>query len=267
MSTASTISTISLTNQSSPVSQPHHPVAAVVAHTLPQHKPWQNRNHYHTAGLLPTPQNLSVTINRLDPTPKPAEFLGEVNTLSTLHHPNVVSLIGYCAYEEEHILVYEYVPGGTLENHLHNQRDPLSWLHRLDICIGVACGLRYLHGLDSGVLHGNIASWHIPLDENRVPKLSNFGLFQTCLKEPADMSARRIHRDVGRNFMYLDPMFYVTGYMKLPSDVYSFGLLLLEVLGRKPVLGFDRIQQQRVHIAEWFEDLIVDPKRMVEPSS
>ncbi|KAJ0579418.1 putative protein kinase RLK-Pelle-CrRLK1L-1 family [Helianthus annuus] len=90
-----------------------------------------------------------------------SEFWTEVNMLFKLRHCNIVSLIGYCIHEHEKILVYEFMPNGTLDDHLHKRFTPLSWLRRLNICIGAGRGLRYLHndtGLDSGVIHSDFKS-------------------------------------------------------------------------------------------------------------
>ncbi|KAJ9550868.1 hypothetical protein OSB04_014913 [Centaurea solstitialis] len=159
-----------------------------------------------------------AAIKRLDSmsNQRAAEFLTEVEMLSKLRHPNLVSLIGYCNHELEIILVYEYMPNGTLEDHLHKLRAPLSWIQRLKICIGAAQGLNYLHvgtRAQVGIIHHDVKSSNILLDESWVAKVSDFRL------------SKIVKGIVGS----LDPDYYKTK----KSDVYAFGVVLLEVSCRK----------------------------------
>ncbi|KAK1436818.1 hypothetical protein QVD17_02602 [Tagetes erecta] len=166
----------------------------------------------------------------------PQQFQAEVQTLSRLRHCNIVALIGYCDHGNEKILVYEYMPRGTLQDHLHTQRTALSWLQRLNICITVGRGLHYLHDgtdVDSGVIHGDVKSANVLLHESMEAKISDFGLARTCSKTHSSY----INTGAKGTFGYIDPTFFDTGKLRRKSDVYSFGVLMLEVLCRKPVLG------------------------------
>ncbi|XP_024958934.1 putative receptor-like protein kinase At5g39000 [Cynara cardunculus var. scolymus] len=108
-----------------------------------------------------------------------AEFRTEVEMLSRLKHNNIVSLIGYCNYGNEMNLVYEFMPNGALHDHLRRLGAPLSWLQRLKICIGAARGLHYLHtaeGINGGVIHRDVKSSNILLQESWEAKIADFGL-------------------------------------------------------------------------------------------
>ncbi|KAM0006786.1 putative protein kinase RLK-Pelle-CrRLK1L-1 family [Helianthus debilis subsp. tardiflorus] len=165
-----------------------------------------------------------------------AGFWSEINTLSELHHSNIVSLIGYCDHGSDKILVYEYVPNNSLKDHLHTLNTPLSWLQRLNICINVGQGLLYMHEYmkdDKAIIHGDLKSSNVLLKNDLVAKLSDFGLSRACSKDP---ERSYVVTDVKGTFGYIDPLFFDTGKLRRKSDVYSFGVLLLEVMCRKRVL-------------------------------
>nr|GEY37595.1 receptor-like protein kinase FERONIA [Tanacetum cinerariifolium] len=162
-----------------------------------------------------------------------AEFWAEVKLLSKLRHCNLVSLIGYCCYRKEMIVVYEYMPNGTLEGHLHKLGTPLSWVQRLKICIGAGRGLHYLHtgtGIEVGVIHRDVKSSNILLDENWAAKISDFGLSRIST---INRGGSYVNTLVKGTFGYLDPDYFYTGRLTRKSDVYAFGVVLLEVLCRK----------------------------------
>ncbi|KAJ0759787.1 putative protein kinase RLK-Pelle-CrRLK1L-1 family [Helianthus annuus] len=178
---------------------------------------------------------LVVAIKRLDSMSNQGatEFWAEVEMLSMLRHCNLVSLIGYCNHEKEMILVYEYMPNGTLDDHLHKLSSPLSWFQRLNICIGAGRGLHYLHtgtGIDSGVIHRDVKSSNILLHESWAAKIADFGLSKVG---PTNQPSTYVNTHVKGSFGYLDPNYYATGKLTRKSDVYAFGVVLLEVLCRK----------------------------------
>ncbi|WJX96526.1 hypothetical protein P8452_77722 [Trifolium repens] len=165
------------------------------------------------------------------------EFLAEVEMLSRLHHRNLVRLIGICAEEDSfRCLVYELIPNGSLESHLHGvdrEKCTLDWGARMKIALGAARGLAYLHEDSSPcVIHRDFKSSNILLEDDFSPKVSDFGLAWTA----TDEENRHISTRVVGTFGYVAPEYAMTGHLLVKSDVYSYGVVLLELLtGRKPI--------------------------------
>ncbi|KAK1436821.1 hypothetical protein QVD17_02605 [Tagetes erecta] len=183
-----------------------------------------------------------VAIKRLNPESQQGktEFLAEVSTLPMLNHPNIVSLIGYCELEKEKILVYEYVSNGSIFDHLHKHKTPLPWVRRLNICITAAHGLSYLH--HAGVIHGGFKSADVLLHGWQC-RISDFGLSKKCNEDqPSDF--------VKGTFGCLDPNYCRTGHLRKETDVYAFGVFLLEVLCRKRVLG-EAFYGEGMNLVKW----------------
>ncbi|KAF8107482.1 hypothetical protein N665_0120s0007 [Sinapis alba] len=165
------------------------------------------------------------------------EFLAEVEMLSRLHHRNLVNLIGICIEDRNRSLVYELIPNGSVESHLHGidkESSPLDWEARLKIALGAARGLAYLHEDSSPrVIHRDFKSSNILLEQDFTPKVSDFGLARNALD---DEDNRHISTRVMGTFGYVAPEYAMTGHLLVKSDVYSYGVVLLELLtGRKPV--------------------------------
>ncbi|KAH7431430.1 hypothetical protein KP509_08G047600 [Ceratopteris richardii] len=188
------------------------------------------------------------------------EFLVEVLMLSLLHHPNLVNLIGYCADGDQRLLVYEYMPLGSLEDHLHDlpaDKEPLGWNTRMKIAAGAARGLEYLHDkANPPVIYRDLKSSNILLNEDYDPKLSDFGLAKLGpVGDKTHVSTR-----VMGTYGYCAPEYAMTGQLTLKSDVYSFGVVLLELItGRKAI--DDARDHGEQNLVAWARPLFKDRRK------
>ncbi|XP_019456895.1 PREDICTED: serine/threonine-protein kinase PBS1-like [Lupinus angustifolius] len=189
------------------------------------------------------------------------EFLVEVLMLSLLHHTNLVNLIGYCADGDQRLLVYEFMPLGSLEDHLHDlppDKEPLDWNTRMKIAAGAAKGLEYLHDkANPPVIYRDLKSANILLDEGFHPKLSDFGLAK--LGPVGDKS--HVSTRVMGTYGYCAPEYAMTGQLTVKSDVYSFGVVLLELItGRKAIDSNQPHGEQ--NLVSWACPLINDRRKL-----
>ncbi|PSS18064.1 Receptor-like serine/threonine-protein kinase [Actinidia chinensis var. chinensis] len=188
------------------------------------------------SGILDDDRKVAVKVLKRDDQQGGREFLAEVEMLSRLHHRNLVQLIGICTENHTRCLVYELVPNGSVESHLHGvdkEAAPLDWGARMKIALGAARGLAYLHEDSSPrVIHRDFKASNILLEIDFTPKVSDFGLARAALDE----GNKHISTHVMGTFGYLAPEYAMTGHLLVKSDVYSYGVVLLELLtGRKPV--------------------------------
>ncbi|XP_042454111.1 probable serine/threonine-protein kinase PBL15 isoform X2 [Zingiber officinale] len=186
------------------------------------------------------------------------EWLAEVIFLGQFRHPHLVKLIGYCCEDEERLLVYEFMPRGSLENHLfHRISISLSWGTRLKIAIGAAKGLAFLHGADKPVIYRDFKTSNILLGHDFTAKLSDFGLAKMGPEGEETHVTTRVMGTHG----YAAPEYVMTGHLTTKSDVYSYGVVLLELLTGRRSVDKSRPKAEE-KLVDWVRPYLASSRRL-----
>uniref|UniRef100_J3LLL4 non-specific serine/threonine protein kinase n=1 Tax=Oryza brachyantha TaxID=4533 RepID=J3LLL4_ORYBR len=182
------------------------------------------------------------------------EFKVEVEAIGKVRHKHLVGLVGYCAEGPKRMLVYEFVENGNLEQWLHGDVgpvSPLTWDIRMKIAVGTAKGIAYLHeGLEPKVVHRDIKSSNILLDKKWNPKVSDFGMAKVLGSGSSYVTTR-----VMGTFGYVAPEYASTGMLNESSDIYSFGVLLMELISGKRPVDYSKSVGE-VNLVEWFKGMV-----------
>ncbi|XVF55278.1 hypothetical protein PTKIN_Ptkin06aG0024200 [Pterospermum kingtungense] len=188
------------------------------------------------------------------------EWLAEINYLGQLHHPNLVKLIGYCLEDEHRLLVYEFMARGSMENHLFRRGShfpPLSWGIRMNVALGAAKGLAFLHNAKTQVIYRDFKTSNILLDSNYNAKLSDFGLARDG---PTDDKSHVSTRVMG-TYGYAAPEYLATGHLTAKSDIYSFGVVLLEMISGRQAIDKNRPTGEH-NLVEWAKPYLTNKRRI-----
>ncbi|KAL6977917.1 putative serine/threonine-protein kinase pbl17 [Sarracenia purpurea var. burkii] len=211
--------------------------------------------------VRPGYKSTSVAIKALDPEgfQGDREWLAEVNYLGQLRHPNLVKLIGYCCEDDHRLLVYEYMASGSLEKQLFRRVcASLTWSRRMKIALDAAKGLAFLHGAERPIIYRDFKTSNILLDGDFNAKLSDFGL----AKDGPMGDQTHVSTRVMGTYGYAAPEYVMTGHLTARSDVYGFGVVLLEMLiGRK---AMDKSRPSREHnLVEWARPILNHNKKLL----
>ncbi|KAF5476036.1 hypothetical protein F2P56_007782 [Juglans regia] len=188
------------------------------------------------------------------------EWLAEINYLGQLHHPNLVKLIGYCIEDEHRLLIYEFMPKGSMESHLFGRAShfqPLSWHVRMKVALGAAKGLAFLHNIESKVIYRDFKTSNILLDSDYNAKLSDFGLARDG---PIGNKSHVSSRVLGTHG-YAAPEYLATGHLTFKTDVYSFGVVLLEMLSGQRSIDKNRPSGQH-NLVEWAKPYLASKRKI-----
>ncbi|RDY13494.1 Receptor-like cytoplasmic kinase 176, partial [Mucuna pruriens] len=188
------------------------------------------------------------------------EWLTEINYLGQLHHPNLVKLIGYSLEDDHRILVYEFVAKGSLDNHLFRRASyfqPLSWKIRMKVALDAAKGLAFLHSDEVDVIYRDFKPSNILLDPNYNAKLSDFGLAKDGPEGDKSHVSTRVMGTLG----YAAPEYIATGHLTKKSDIYSFGVVLLELMSGKRAVDGNRPNGEQ-KLVEWAKPLLINKHKI-----
>ncbi|XP_038979751.1 probable serine/threonine-protein kinase PBL9 [Phoenix dactylifera] len=199
-------------------------------------------------GIFDSEGTLAVKKPHADSYPSTQEFRNEVELLSRVKHRNLVGLVGYCDEADQKILVYEYVPHGSLLEYIAGRRrKTLTWRQRVNIAIGAAKGIAHLHeGVRPSIIHRDIKPSNILVGDRFEAKVSDFGLVKSGPVGDESHVSSQIKGTPG----YLDPAYCSSFHLTPFSDVYSFGVILLQLVAARPAVDTSRPQSQ-CHIIDW----------------
>ncbi|MQM11549.1 hypothetical protein Taro_044458 [Colocasia esculenta] len=186
-----------------------------------------------------------------------SEFKAEIEVLKKVKHRHLVALLGYCEHRNEKLLVYEYMPQGTLSQHLFRSREsaypPLTWNQRLSIALDVARGLEYLHSLaQTSFIHRDLKPSNILLDNDLRAKVSDFGLVKLAPDDKNSLQTR-----LAGTFGYLAPEYASTGKVTTKVDVYAFGVVLMELITGRKALD-DSLPDESLHLVSWLRRTLIN---------
>ncbi|KAK4437775.1 Proline-rich receptor-like protein kinase PERK7 [Sesamum alatum] len=207
---------------------------------------------YVHKGVLPNGKEIAVKSLKMNSGQGEREFQAEVDIISRVHHRHLVSLVGYCIAGSQRLLVYEFVPNGTLEYHLHGAGRPvMDWPTRLRIALGAAKGFAYLHeDCHPRIIHRDIKAANILIDQNFDAKVADFGLAKLSSDNHTHVSTR-----IMGTFGYLAPEYASSGKLTEKSDVYSYGIMLLELItGRRPI---DLTNDDDDSLVDWARPILI----------
>ncbi|XP_010673968.3 wall-associated receptor kinase-like 6 [Beta vulgaris subsp. vulgaris] len=200
-------------------------------------------------GMLSDGNIVAIKKSKIGSNNQLRQFINEVVILSQINHRNIVKLLGCCLETEVPLLVYEFVPNGTLSMHIHGSREdfPITWEMRLQIAIDVAGALTYLHSASSKpIFHRDIKTSNILLDLKYRAKLSDFGTSRTVDVDQTHLTTR-----VQGTFGYLDPEYFRSNQFTEKSDVYGFGVVLVELLtGKRAIIPTE--SHNGMSLVSWF---------------
>ncbi|KAJ0510846.1 putative protein kinase RLK-Pelle-LRR-IX family [Helianthus annuus] len=184
------------------------------------------------------------------------EFQAEIAVLTKVRHRHLVALLGYCMNGNERLLVYEYMPQGTLSQHLFEWREhktnPLSWKQRVSIALDVGRGVEYLHSLaQQSFIHRDLKPSNILLGDDMRAKVADFGLVKSTPDAKHSMETR-----VAGTFGYLAPEYAATGRVTTKVDVYAFGVVLMELITGRKALD-DTLTDEKSHLVTWFRRALI----------
>ncbi|KAL3505497.1 hypothetical protein ACH5RR_035338 [Cinchona calisaya] len=217
--------------------------------------PSSSSNKIRGAGLI-----IPVAVKKSNPDGEQGfnEWLAEVEFLGKFCHPNLVKLLGYCWEDEQFLLVYEYMRRGSLESHLFRKgAETLSWETRLKIAIGAARGLAFLHTAEKQVIYRDFKAANVLLDSDFNAKLSDFGLAKLG---PVNGNSHVTTRVAG-TYGYAAPEYVATGHLYVKSDVYGFGVVLLEIISGRRVIDFNRPSGEQ-NLVDWAKPLLPENRKL-----